>query len=116
MSVLQKILVDRDQKTLSVYLKGTRQMLRSLYKKALDTTLATQWDTTHPTKQLFLFLVVLNREPAMKRFIVQVNQDDHVKLNRFWNALQRVTEGMLLSFTCTESEYVQTCIEEWIIA
>ena len=116
MSVLQKILVDQDQETLTLYLNGTRQMLRTLYKEALDTTLAAQWDTTHPTKQLFLFLVVLNREPAMKHFMVQANPDARIKLNRFWNALQRVTEHKLLSFSCTETEYVQTCIEEWIIA
>ena len=116
MSQLHRMLVDQDPKLLSTYMLGIKKLLVALYSQSLDTTLMTQLDTPDLQKQLFVFLTVLNREDALQRYILDQDPDHHKKLKQFLSSLQRITENELLTFTCTETEYIQRCINEWIIA
>jgi hypothetical protein len=119
MSILTQVLVDRDPAVLATYMTGIQKLLTTLYGEddALQTTLLTQFDTelTVP-QQLFVFLTTLNKEDALKRYIRDQPGQSEAKLERFWAALRRLTETELLSFSCTETEYIQRCIDHWVIA
>ena len=119
MSILTQILVDKDPAVMATYMTGIQTLLTTLYGEddALQTTLLTQFSTDMSVpKQLFVFLTTLNKEDALKRYILDQPGQSEAKLERFWAALRRLTDTKLLSFSCTETEYIQLCIEHWIIA
>jgi hypothetical protein len=119
MSILTQILVDKDPAVMATYMTGIQTLLTTLYgeQDALQTTLLTQFSTDMSVpKQLFVFLTTLNKEDALKRYILDQPGQSPEKIERFGESLRRLTDTKLLSFSCTETEYIQLCIEHWIIA
>jgi len=110
---LYKLLLIKDVSLWDKYMNGMLTMLTKMYGPRLNSLydILKKKDLPIHKKQLS-FLMTLNHEQALKDHFLQM---ESIKTKRFFVSLHRQTEDFL-DFKLNEQEYVDKCIEAWILA
>ena len=112
--VLDRLLLHQEPKTLEKYTGSIETLLKQRYGSALNRIFPLQTDTV--PKLQFVLLMTLNQEPSLRDHFQNTAPPNRcLKLPGFFRAVQAATDR-LLNFQLTRDEYVQHCIEAWIIS
>lgn len=112
MSELNQLLTEKNEELLDKYMKSIETLVVSRYGEQSQVIFTSSIDTV-PKKQFLLLMTLYQEETLRNHFL----KDDayQKKCTLFFENLRRATDR-LLDFKMKKEEYVQQCIDAWVIS